>query len=261
VHARCRPFSSLTVAGTVSKCSRRDVNAAWEAASPRRHHDTAGAWPISLGETIRAASTGASVIGQVVADGASPGKAALRRTLLNARAQLPPASRIAGAGVVCRTLADLPPVASAQSVLGYAAFGSELVIDALLETLLARGTAVHLPWVDGDQLQVARVADLAKDLTPGWRGVREPATDRRRPVAAAIMDVVVAPGVGFDRNGRRLGYGGGHFDRLLARLRPGAVVVGVAFDEQMVDMVPTEAHDRTVDLVVTPTLVTHVAKR
>jgi 5-formyltetrahydrofolate cyclo-ligase len=117
---------------------------------------------------------------------------------------------------------------------------------------------VHLPWVDGDQLQAARVVDLAKDLTPGWRGVREPV--RREPVAVTILDVVVAPSVGFDRAGRRLGYGGGHFDRLLARLRPGAVVVGVAFDEQMVDKVPTEAHDRTVDLVVTPTTVTRVTK-
>lgn len=193
-----------------------------------------------------------------MADDAGAGKAALRRMLLNARAQLPPASRAAGAGEVCRTVAALPPVAAAQSVLGYAAFGSELIVDALLETLLARGTAVHLPWVDGDQLQAARVVDLAKDLTPGWRGVREPV--RREPVAVTILDVVVAPCVGFDRAGRRLGYGGGHFDRLLARLRPGALVVGVAFDEQMVDKVPTQAHDRTVDLVVTPTTVTRVTK-
>ncbi|MDQ3538014.1 MAG: 5-formyltetrahydrofolate cyclo-ligase [Actinomycetota bacterium] len=191
----------------------------------------------------------------------SAGKAALRRTLLNARDKLPPSVRVAGAASVCRTVADLPVVVAAQSVLGYAAFGSELRIDALLETLLARGTTVHLPWVDGDQLRVAEVVDFSNDLTPGWRGVREPSPSRRRAVGPRILDVVIAPGVGFDRNGGRLGYGGGHFDRLLVCLRPDAVVVGVAFDEQVVEAVPTEAHDRAVDVVVTPTSFTHGANQ
>ncbi len=196
-----------------------------------------------------------------MADDVVAEKAALRRRLLRARAQLRPAARAADAATACRTIADLPSVIAARAVLGYAAFGSELRVDALLEALLAGGIAVHLPWVDGDELGVARVSGLTDDLVPGWRGVREPAADRRRPVRLNTLDVVVAPGVGFDFGGRRLGYGGGHFDRLLSRLRPGAVVIGVAFDEQVVDVVPTQAHDRAMDVVVTPTAVTQVTKR
>ena len=62
---------------------------------------------------------------------------------------------------------------------------------------------------------------------------------------------MVAPGLAFDRAGRRLGYGGGYFDAFLPRLRPGCPVVGVCFAEQLVDEVPAGPHDRAVDVVVT----------
>jgi 5-formyltetrahydrofolate cyclo-ligase len=62
---------------------------------------------------------------------------------------------------------------------------------------------------------------------------------------------VVAPGLAFDRAGRRLGYGGGYFDGFLPRLRPDCPVVGVCFAEQLVDAVPAGPRDRGVDVVVT----------
>jgi 5-formyltetrahydrofolate cyclo-ligase len=68
------------------------------------------------------------------------------------------------------------------------------------------------------------------------------------PVA---LDVVVVPGLAFTADGRRLGQGGGHYDRFLPRLRPDCVTVGVGFAEQLVDDLPTEAHDVRLDLVVT----------
>lgn len=135
-------------------------------------------------------------------------------------------------------------------ILGYAAFGSEVDLDAYL-VAASRTHEVHLPWVDGDELAVARVRDWETDLHPGWRGVREPRPGRRRSVPPEQLDALVVPGVAFDRRGHRLGYGGGHFDRLLARVRPGTVVVGVAFGVQVVDAVPREAHDVPVDVVVT----------
>lgn len=154
---------------------------------------------------------------------------------------------------VCRRLDRLPELAGAGVVLGYAATPREVSIEAALRRLLAAGTTVCLPWVQGAELGMGAVADLHADVEPGWRGVSEPALDRRRPVRASMLDVVIAPGLGFDLHGNRLGYGGGHFDRLLARLRRGAVVVGVALDFQIVDELPVEEHDRPVAVVVTPT--------
>src|SRR5688572_10550195 len=178
-------------------------------------------------------------------------KNALRSELLAARARH---DDLAGASAaVCRRLGVLPELAAARTVAGYAATPEEVSIDAALQRLLDAGAVVCLPWVDGPLLGMSAVSDLAADLAPGWRGLREPAPHRRVPLRPSALDVVLAPGVGFDATGRRLGFGGGHFDRFLARLRRGAVVVGIALDEQVVEEIPTEPHDRSVDVLVTPT--------
>jgi len=181
---------------------------------------------------------------------ADESKAALRHRVLTARASV--GDLAAASAAVCRRLDHLPELAAARCVVGYAAFGSEVSVDPSLRRLLQAGVTVCLPWVEGDDLGISAVADLA-DLAPGWRGVREPPPATRRPLRPVRVDAFVVPGVAFDPSGNRLGYGGGHFDRLLARARRGAVVIGVALDEQVVARVPREPHDRPVDVVVTPT--------
>jgi 5-formyltetrahydrofolate cyclo-ligase len=190
--------------------------------------------------------------------GASPqhaaeDKAAFRERLLAARAAVSRPQHAAGSQRVCARLHRLPELSGARCVLGYAATQNEVDIDAALRSLLSRGITVALPWVEGSRLGVGRVGDLSSDVTAGWRGVREPRFDRRAPLRPHLLDAVIAPGVGFDLDGNRLGYGGGHFDRLLSQLRRGAVVIGVAFDVQVVSRLPVEPHDRRVDVVVTPT--------
>lgn len=178
-------------------------------------------------------------------------KTTLRSAMLAARAAVPGEQRAAASAAVRRRLEDLPELRAARAVLAYAAFGAEVDLDPWLQTLLAAGTGVFLPWVEGPRLGIARVCDLEADLVPAWRGVREPRAIGRRPARPDRLDAVVIPGVAFDRSGCRLGYGGGHFDRLLAMLRPGTPAVGVAFEIQIVPGVPTAAHDRPVDVVVT----------
>ena len=100
--------------------------------------------------------------------------------------------------------------------------------------------AVFAPEVAGpDLLVVSRSAASS--------GGRAPDTT----VDPALLDVVVVPGLAFTVDGRRLGQGGGHYDRFLVRLRDGCVTVGAAFAEQLVDDLPTESHDVRLDLVVT----------
>lgn len=194
-------------------------------------------------------------------DNVAESKAALRRRMLAARSALPPSARAEASAAVCAAAARLPEVAGARVVLGYAAFGTECRIDALLGELSRRSVGVLLPWVDGEELALARVRDLGIDLEPGWRGVREPAPVlRRRRARPDRVEAAIVPGLAFDRSGARLGYGGGHFDRLLARLRPGTPVVGVAFSLQLVDSVPTHAHDRSVDILVTEREVHRVSR-
>ena len=178
-------------------------------------------------------------------------KSALRTRLLAARAAH--GAPATSAATVSSRLAALPELVGRGTVLGYAATAGELSIDDALRRLMASGVTVCLPWVDGDRLGVGSVADLDRDVEPGWRNVREPRAAGRTWVRPRALDAVIVPGVGFDLECNRLGYGGGHFDRLLAQLRRDAVVIGVALDEQVVGRVPVAPHDRPVDVLVTPT--------
>ena len=157
----------------------------------------------------------------------------------------------AASEALCHRLIRLPELAVSGVVSGYAATQREVNIDAALTSLLATGTVVCLPAVNGSHLALRAVTDLG-DLLPGWQDVREPhaGAPTLRPAA---VDVLLVPGLAFDATGNRLGHGGGHFDRLLARVRRGAVVVGIALDEQVVATVPTAGHDHPVSVLVTPT--------
>jgi 5-formyltetrahydrofolate cyclo-ligase len=164
-----------------------------------------------------------------------------------ARAALPQAERRAAADAVTEALLALDELGEPGPLLLYAAFGDELRVDQAIDRLLRRGVTVCLPRVDGAEVDVVPISSLG-DLVPGWRGVREPPPGTPAIPPTALRAAVV-PGLAFDTRGNRLGYGGGHFDRLLARLDPAAVVIGVAYDLQVVDALPAEAHDRPVQVV------------
>ena len=178
-------------------------------------------------------------------------KADLRRNVLDARAVLSLTERRTASATIRRHLARLPEVQRTRAVLAYAAFGAEVDLDPLLRRLIERGAGVLLPWVDGPRLHVARIRDLDGDLAPGWRGVREPRSSGRRAARPDRVDLALVPLVAFDDDGHRLGYGGGHFDRLLGELAPGTPRIGVAFSVQRLSRIPTEDHDIGLDAVVT----------
>jgi 5-formyltetrahydrofolate cyclo-ligase len=98
-------------------------------------------------------------------------------------------------------------------------------VRAVADWCHAHAITTHLPQVDGSALRV--------------------------DVDVALLDAVLVPGLAFTADGRRLGQGGGHFDRFLPRLRDDCVTIGVAFREQLVADLPVAAHDATVDVVIT----------
>ncbi len=111
------------------------------------------------------------------------------------------------------------------------------------------GMRFGFPRVMGDGLRFFEAGGLG-ELVPGGLGVREPGMEARE-VVPGDADVVLVPGVAFDRAGGRLGRGGGFYDRLLAELPPGVLRLGVAFGRQVVAGVPMDGHDFCVDRVVT----------
>jgi 5-formyltetrahydrofolate cyclo-ligase len=115
--------------------------------------------------------------------------------------------------------------------------------------VLAAGKRLLLPYLSEETVMEAAEVLPGEALEPTHYGPREPG--RRVAVDPDQVDLVVTPGLAFDGEGNRLGYGGGHYDRYLARMGRGALRVGAAFSLQIVERIPTEPGDERVDVVVT----------
>lgn len=175
-------------------------------------------------------------------------KSTVRRLVVARRGQVTPEQRTAAGTAVSGRIAALPELAKARTILGFASFGAELPTDPVMQWVLSSGRRLLAPYVDGTELRAAEVRSL-EDLAPGYRGIREPV--QRTPVDPAEAAVVLVPGVAFDEQGRRLGYGGGFYDAFLAGIAAGVPRIGLCFDLQVVDEVPAGSDDEPVDLIVT----------
>jgi len=181
-------------------------------------------------------------------------KAALRAKMRAVRDAIPPEARQAASQAIATRALELPELADTKAVLLYGATPEE-ADPALLEAgLRARGARIAYPRVAGPRgLSLHWVANSA-ELVRGAFGIREPAADAA-PVRLDEVEAIVVPGVAFALTGYRLGFGGGYYDTLLARTRADAPTIGIAFDEQVVEGLPHESHDRPVSVIVTPTRV------
>ncbi len=177
-------------------------------------------------------------------------KREVRRRVLTARDAIDPTVRAAMAIEVAKRFLALPEVVDAQTVMGFSSFGSELPVDPIIEELVARGVRVGLPRIVGGNLDV-RAFRPGDPTTVTSFGAREPSDGAAiQPMA---IDVIITPAVAYDRAGRRVGYGGGFYDRFLLTTRTDALRVGLGAGLQLLDEpLPAGAFDLPVHVIVTP---------
>ena len=183
-------------------------------------------------------------------------KQELRARVRNMRKNIDAGERKAAQDALTNRLLNLPAVKHAKTIGVYKAYGSEASLDDLVDALRASEASpkVAYPLVVGESAMVFVRVDADDDLTP-FANPKAIVTDydQDRVIPAQNLDLVLVPGVAFDAKCHRLGQGGSYYDRYLPLLRPDCLTVGIAFDEQIVDEVPTEGYDYDVDYVVTPT--------
>jgi 5-formyltetrahydrofolate cyclo-ligase len=179
-------------------------------------------------------------------------KAALRASVLSARAGLSGAERAEAGRLIRDALLSMPELQMAGTVAAYYSVGSEPDTRGLVYALWKRGTYVLLPLLrpDGD-LDWASY-EGPDSLVSGPRGLREPSEQPRGVAAVSRADVVLVPALAVDRQGNRLGRGGGSFDRALTRVGALIPVIALLYDAELVDRVPVEGHDTPVRAVVRP---------
>ena len=207
-------------------------------------------------------------------------KQTIRQRILSEREQLSAGLRTQLSIEIVRRIVQLPEYQNAHVVLGYMNFGAEFESELWVRQALADGKTLLLPKVNRatNELDIYRVADLQHDLAPGLWNIREPLPERCAKVdALEEVDFILLPGVAFGRDGARLGYGGGYYDKLLMKLlairlgeqtalakslviarrdEEGGVahslaLVAAAYSMQLVEGIPQEATDRKVQWLVT----------
>lgn len=179
------------------------------------------------------------------------GKEELRRRMRGERELLPAHEHVARSLRVQERFVALERFAASASVALYAPIRGEVRTDLLFERAKTDGKTVLFPkLLAGAGMGFFPVEDLT-ELEAGSYGISEP-SGAGEPVPPQCIDLMAVPGVAFDAQGNRLGYGGGYFDRLLDRAagRP-RWAAGIAFDFQIVPEVPVGPGDRAVDQVVT----------
>jgi 5-formyltetrahydrofolate cyclo-ligase len=155
---------------------------------------------------------------------------------------------------ICHTLVALPEYAAAHTVLWYVDVRSEVRTRDHLPETLTGGKKIVVPYCVGNELELFHLTDM-DELAIGKFRILEPRPELRalpqKRVEARELDLIVVPGVAFDRRGARMGHGFGYYDRLLNNARPDALLVALAFECQLFDEVPTEAHDVFMDRLIT----------
>jgi len=179
-------------------------------------------------------------------------KAELRAQVLARRSALPADQRSAAGTLIRDAVLAEPQVQMAGTIAAYYSIGAEPGTHGLVFALWKRGSYVLLPVLrpDGD-LDWASY-EGPDSMVPGPRGLLEPGEPPRGVDAVARADAVLVPALAVDGAGRRLGRGGGSYDRALARVGPLVPLIALVYDDELVEQVPTEGHDIPVRATVSP---------
>ena len=149
---------------------------------------------------------------------------------------------------------DLPEYEAAQVVMFYVDVRTEVKTREFLSVALTHGKKIVVPFCVDGELELFWLQSM-DELSIGMYKILEPRADLRalpeKKVSPLDLDLVMVPGVAFDRRGARMGHGFGYYDKLLEHTRPGTPLVALAFECQLFEEIPTASHDIFMDKIVT----------
>ncbi len=178
----------------------------------------------------------------------------LRKTILAERNRLTPEEIAAKSLAIQQKLLAMTEIRDRHSIFVYVSFRSEVATLQLIDALIDMGKRVIVPItrVQAKRMDVIHITNRSTDLHSGYCNIPEPREElcRTNEVPAEQVETILLPGSVFDMRGGRFGYGGGYYDRFLAKV-PAAARIGLAFDLQIVEKAPLQAHDQLLDMVVT----------
>lgn len=179
-------------------------------------------------------------------------KRTVREIALKLRAALTVGDRERKSQKIHALLSALPEFQQAKTIMSFLNFRDEVDTTLLAEEILDSGKRLILPRCAPQGVLIpAEIHDLKEDIEPGKWEIREPKKEGLSQADPKDIDLIIIPGAAFDRQGNRLGYGGGFYDRFLNRLHPEVPKIALAFACQILLEIPVEPYDLRVDALVT----------
>ena len=179
-------------------------------------------------------------------------KNSIRKEVLKKRDDIPRKIKTDKNLIIKEKLFSLHEFINAEIIFFYASFRSEVATHTMIKESLEMGKRVMLPKVqiDGHMVKLYEIQDIS-ELSPGHMGIPEPSFTNIYSLSIDQANIIIIPGVAFDYSGNRLGYGGGYYDMLLAQRKKKVPIIALAYEEQLVDEIPSEPHDVKIDMIIT----------
>ena len=160
--------------------------------------------------------------------------------------------RVEKSQIICNNVFCLPKFTEAKTVFFYASFDGEVETFEMMNKAKNLGKKISLPQIYKNSMSPVFIEYLDKDLEDGPFGIKQPKQTCLTMPFLNEIDVVIVPGVAFDKSNNRLGRGKGFYDRFLQTLPSNVLTIGLAFDFQIINQLPQiEPHDRAVSCVIT----------
>jgi 5-formyltetrahydrofolate cyclo-ligase len=187
-------------------------------------------------------------------------KNTIRASIISQRKKMPLPDITQKSALIKERLFGLEEFQRSQTILFYVSYGSEVATHKMIQACLASGKKVVVPCTDAKNRKLS-LSELRRweDLGVGAYLIPEPRVECRCDVSLDAVDLIIIPGIAFDPAGHRIGHGMGYYDRLLSE-NVKAIKVALAFELQLVEKIPSEHHDVSVDIIITEKRIIHTNK-
>lgn len=184
-------------------------------------------------------------------------KTQLKESILEKRNSLSKEEILKKSNEIKNSLFSLSQYKKSKTVMFFVSFNSEVNTHEMIKASLRNKTVV-VPKVIHNEIEPSVMMDFDSLIPSGKFGILEPIEAMK--IAYKNIDIILVPGIAFDKEGHRIGYGFGYYDKFLKKV-PKAIKIGLCFDFQLVEKIPREMHDVPVDMIVTEKRIVKCSKK
>lgn len=177
----------------------------------------------------------------------------LRKAMLGKRKSMNIEDVITSSNKIIETIMELPEFKSSKNIMLYLSFNNEVNTYPLVKWCLDNNKIVIAPYCIQHSKEIVpyRITNLSTDLVKSDFGVMEPKKDLLEKINIEDIDLILVPAVAFDQHCNRIGFGAGYYDRFLCNKPKHTPAIGIAYDYQIIDKIPTDEYDVPLDFIIT----------